>query len=116
MIHKNIRKGITTAKLNEDNSNILFGEIALISIFIGLGSKSWWWGGGIFLALIIALNIRPVAIILMLILSVCWGMIGYGIGTLFDTTGAMVVLALFGFIIGLGVHLSALEWTEDIVS
>ena len=114
MEHQNVRKGITNANFNEENSNVLFGEIAIISILVGVGTQSWWWGGGVFLGLIISLFIKPLAIVLMLLLSICWGVVGYGIGGLFDSNGAMVVLAILGFLIGAGIHFSALEWAEDI--
>ncbi|EGR1594340.1 hypothetical protein D0D72_24080 [Vibrio parahaemolyticus] len=107
------RKGIRQAKINQDNSKILFGEIALISIGLGLATQSWWWGGGVFLGLVTALNIKPVAMIFMCALSLVWGAIGCGIGSLFESIGAMVVLSIIGFMCGLGVHLSALEWTQD---
>ncbi|GGQ06319.1 hypothetical protein [Shewanella litoralis] len=114
MEFNNVRKGISNAKFNEENSKILFGEVALISLFIGLGTQSWWWGGGVFISFLVALQIKPIAIFLMVVLSLAWGGIGYGIGTLFESTGAMVVLAGLGFFIGLGVHLSGLEWSQDI--
>ncbi|MBW1650642.1 MAG: hypothetical protein JRJ44_08230 [Deltaproteobacteria bacterium] len=114
MEYQNVRKGITNAKFNEENSKILFGEIAIISILVGVGAQSWWWGGGIFLGLIVTLSIKPLAFVLMLLFSISWGVVGYGIGNLFGSIGAMVVLAILGFLIGAGVHFSALEWSEDI--
>ncbi|NOH51050.1 hypothetical protein F0262_23810 [Vibrio rotiferianus] len=108
-----VRKGIRNAKLNQDNSNILFGEIVLISIGIGLANQSWWWGGGALIGFLVTLNIKPIALLLMFALSLVWGVIGCGIGSLFESTGAMVVLSIIGFLCGLGVHLSALEWTQD---
>jgi len=50
----------------------------------------------------------------MIVLSIGWGIIGYAIGVAFDSIGAMVVLSILGFLVGAGLHFSALEWTEDI--
>jgi hypothetical protein len=114
MSHQDVRKGMTNANFNEENSNILFGEIAIIAIGIGLITQSWWWGGGIFIGFIIALFIKPIAIFLMIVLSIGWGVVGYAIGAAFDSTGAMIVLSILGFLAGAGLHFSALEWAEDI--
>ncbi len=42
MSSEHVRKGVTNAKFNEEQSNILFIEIGILSILIGLMSKSWW--------------------------------------------------------------------------
>ncbi len=114
MDHKQVRKGITNAEFIEDNSNIMFTEFAIIAVIIGLTTRSWWWGGGSFLGMVFAIFIKPLAIVLVVLLSLAWSAVGYIIGAMFDSTGAMVVLAIIGFLAGLGVHLSAMEWAEDI--
>lgn len=114
MSHHDVRKGMSQSNFNEGNSNILFGEIFIVSIVVGITMQSWWWFGGILLGLIIMLFIRPLAMVLMILLSACWGLIGYGIGSIFNSTGAMIILALIGFLAGLGVHLSGLQWARDI--
>jgi len=40
MSHQDVRKGMTNANFNEENSNILFGEIAIIAIGAGLITQS----------------------------------------------------------------------------
>jgi hypothetical protein len=57
------------------NSNILFAEIALVAILIGVA-----------------------------------------IGNAFESTGAMITLGTIGFLIGLGAHISGLEWAQDIAN
>ncbi len=52
MSSEHVRKGVTNAKFNEEQSNILFIEIGILSILIGLMSTSWWAFGGSFLGLI----------------------------------------------------------------
>lgn len=110
----NVRKGITNAKFNEDNAGILAGEIAIVAIAAGFYFHSWYIGGSLFLGLMIAMFIKPLAILIILALSICWGLVGYFIGVFFESTGAMVVLSILGFLMGLGANLSALEWVQDI--
>lgn len=114
MSHENVRKGITNANFNQEQSGILFGEIFLIAGGLGLYTESWWVFGGLFIGLIIGLFIPFVAIPLMILLSLCWGAIGFGIGTLFGSTAAAAVLGIIGLLAGAGVHMAALEWTKDI--
>lgn len=114
MSSKDVRKGMTEAKFNEENASILFGEIGLIAIGLGLFAQSWWVFGGVLLGLLLAILIPGIAIVLMVAFSLAWGAIGYAIGTLFDSFGASVVLCIIGFLFGLGVHLSALEWAQDV--
>lgn len=112
---RNIRKGFVNAKFNEENSGILIFEIAALAVAVGLWMHSWWWGGGTLLGLLIALQISFLAIILVISLSVVWGVIGYGIGIwLFQSQSAEIVLAIIGLLAGLGAHLSGLAWLRDI--
>lgn len=79
MSSEHVRKGVTNAKFNEEQSNILFIEIGILSILIGLMSESWWAFGGSFLGLIFSLRIKFLAIPLMIVFSLVWGAIGYSI-------------------------------------
>ena len=114
MSHNEVRKGMTNAKFNEEQSGILFGEIFIISSGLGLYTQSWWIFGTTFIGLIIALFIPAIAIPLMIILSIGWGIIGFGIGAIFGSTGASVVLGIIGLLAGLGVHFAALQWANDV--
>ena len=116
MSHDQVRKGITTANFNAQQSGILSTEIIIISIGVGLYAQSWLIFGFTFFALIGALFIPAIAGPFMITLSVLWGVIGYGIGAIFDSTGASIVLGAIGLLAGLGVHFSALQWTRDISS
>ncbi|MEL9552690.1 hypothetical protein J4X41_24570, partial [Escherichia coli] len=97
MSSEHVRKGVTNAKFNEEQSNILFIEIGILSILIGLMSKSWWAFGGSFLGLIFSLRIKFLAIPLMIVFSLVWGAIGYSIGALFESTAASIVLGIIAF-------------------
>ncbi|ART82033.1 hypothetical protein CBP31_04850 [Oceanisphaera profunda] len=109
-----VRKGITKAQFNEDNANILFAEIGITAIAVGVYFQSWFWGGGVLLALMICLFIKQIAILLILVFSVGWAVAGYFIGGIFESSQASIVLAILGFLCGLGANISALEWTKDI--
>jgi len=114
ILSSNVRKGITNAKFNEENSRILFGEIAILSILIGGLSSSWWVFGAVFLGLIAALYVQKLAVILMVAFSLVWGLIGFVIGSMFDSTAASIVLSVLAFLIGFGIHMSALQWAQDV--
>lgn len=114
MSASDVRKGFTNARFNEKNSNILFLEILLIAVAAGVEFESWWVFGGTLLALSVALYIRAVAIPFMVILSVFWGLFGYSIGVAADSIAASVVLGIIAFLMGIGVHFSALQWAKDI--
>lgn len=109
-----VRKGMTQAKFNDENSSIMIGEMMLISAVAGLAASSWWWFGGVFLGFVVAMSIRPLAKVLAFVLSLGWGIVGYGIGMVFDSQAASVVLGLLGFMCGIGMHMSALQWFQDI--
>ncbi len=113
MSDTNVRKGMTNARFNEKNSGILFGEIAIVAIIAGLTYKSWWVFGAVLLGLIIGIVIPGVAIFLAIGFSIAWGFIGYAIGSWFSNE-ASIVLAIIGFLAGLGLHLSAIEWVKDV--
>lgn len=115
-IENDVRKGITNAKFNEENSTILFSQITLLSIGLGIYFKSWWVFGGTILGFLIGLNIKPLAVIICILLSVGWGLVGYGIGLLFESNPASIVLAIIGLLSGLGTNFSGLQWVEDIDS
>jgi hypothetical protein len=114
MSENDVRKGIVNARFNKENSGILALEIVVIAIVAGLVMQSWWWAGGIFFGLFIALLIKPLACFLMILLSLCWGGAGFTLGYLIGSTGAMVVLSLLGFCVGLGAHFSALQYFQDL--
>ena len=89
-----VRKGVSNAHFNEEQSSIFIVEVFVISIVAGLYYSSWWVFGGVLLGLIIAVFIKILSVPLMLAFS--------------------IVLAIIGFLAGLGCHLAAFEWVRDI--
>ena len=108
-----VRAGSTKAKFNEQNSSVLIFEIIIISISVGLYYSSWIYFGVVFFGLLVFSVIKPLATILSIVLSALWGLIGYVIGSHFSHHAA-IVLAVIGFLAGIGAHLSAMQWVSDI--
>ena len=98
MSSNDVRKGMTNAQFNEKQSGILMTEIFIIAVVCGLYFTSWWVFGGV----------------LLVLLSVGWGAVGYGIGSMFGSTGASIVLGVIGLLAGVGSHLGALQWAKDV--
>lgn len=110
-----VRKGVTNAQFNEENSSTLIGEILIIAVIIGIYMKSWWWFGGSLLGLGILICIPYIGALLCFILSLAWGVIGYAIGDgLIGSNAAGWVIGILAFLGGLGVHFSARTWFKDI--
>lgn len=112
-MHSDIRKQIARAKLSEEAFGVIVGEIFLVSAGAGFLAGSWWVFGTALLALLIGFGFRRVAICLVVVFSLIWGVIGALLGLLADLTIASVLLAITGFVAGVGIHLRALEWVED---
>ena len=90
----NVRKGITQAHFNEEQANIVYGELALISIVAGIYFQSWYVGGGSFIGLIILMVIPLLNIALATSLAAAWGGLGYIIGQFISPDASYVIAAL----------------------
>jgi len=111
---KEVRSAIIQSKFNEENSGVLLTEIFIISAACGFIGGSWWVFGGALVLLFVILSVKVLSQIFIVFLSLGYGLVGYGIGFLFDSTGAIVVLSVIGFLCGLGLHLSGLQWLKDL--
>lgn len=109
-----VRRGMTNAKFNEEMSNVLGYEVSFIAISIGLLTKSWWWGGGTFLALMILTWIPSTGKILCVILGIAWGVIGYYAGSYFFSADAGWVIGIILGLCGIGANLAGRQHLEDI--
>lgn len=115
MDSKSVRKGIVDAEFNSGAFGILSIEITVIAIALGVHFESWWIGGGIWLgAIMLSAVSKWFGIVLAIVLSAGWGLIGFGIGAMFENTGAEVVCATLGFVTGLGIHLGAMQYGQDL--
>lgn len=109
-----VRRGVTQAKLNEDAANWFLAEIFLAAAGIGFWAKSWWVFGGVLFALLIASWIPRLAAILAVGFTLFWAAVGWEIGRSIGNLGASVVLAILGLLIAGGLHMSAIEWIQDV--
>lgn len=114
MSMKDVRRGYTQAKFNKEASSWLFLEVFTIAIAMGLYYQSWWGFGGILFAMLIMLNVRVLAIVLLGLLSLLWGGVGWYISSCFWDTSAATVLGIILLLSTGGIHMSALEWVEDL--
>ncbi|MDT9719185.1 hypothetical protein QVE09_09750 [Paenibacillus sp. ClWae2A] len=108
-----VRKGVNEAKESESGANWLFFEIFILSIVFGIYYTSWWVFGGVILGTMIGLMIKPLRIVILVLLSLACGFVGWIIGHWFDSTPASVVLAILFALAAGGAHLWANQWLED---
>ena len=109
-----VRKGVTNAHFNEENSGVLSVEISIIAIIIGICMQSWWWFGGSLVGLFILLAIPYLGAVLCVVLSLAWGVIGYAIGDWLISNAAGWVIGILAVISGLAVHFSGRQWMKDL--
>ena len=114
--HQEVRRGVTQASFNGGSFTIIAIEIAIIAICFGFYFKSWWWGGGIYLTLLAAIQVKILSLPVLLAGSLLWGLAGFLIGSLFGSYAAQIVIGIISFIIGLGIHFSAIEWVDDLTT
>ena len=108
-----VRAGNSQSRFNDDASSLVFTEIAIIAIAIGIGMSSWWWFGGVFLGGAVIMAIPYLNILFALAISAAWGYVAYHIGNTIGQDGANVVLCIIAILVSLSLHLSAIEWTVD---
>ena len=113
MTIRNTRAGFTQAQFNVDASSFVIFEILVIAVAFGIGMKSWWWGGGIFLGGMIVMVTPVLNILFCLAMTAGWAVAGFHIGEAIDQEGANYVIAIIAGLISLGAHLGAIEWAED---
>jgi len=111
----NVRKGITQAKFNEDAVNIIFAEIAILSIAAGIYYQSWYVGGILFVGLLVGFKIKPLAIVLACVFSISWAYGTILIVQIFtDSTAALVVLGGIALLATGGAHMGGIEYVDDL--
>lgn len=109
-----VRRGMTNAKFNDEMSDVLGIEISIVSVAIGFAMKSWWWGGGTFLALIFMALIPSIGTIMCYIFGIAWGVIGYYVGSYLFGDSAGWVIGIIAGLSGIGTNLAGRQYFEDI--
>lgn len=112
-VQNEIRKGVNQAKQSEQGANWFFAEILIISVVAGFYFSSWWVFGGILLGSILLAVNKKARFVLLIILTVGCGAVGWIIGSWFDNLGTSVVLTIISLLISGGYHIWANQWMED---
>lgn len=112
MNQNELKKAISEQKNEEMAFGCISIELFLIPVIIGFSLHSWIaFGISLVVMFVLFLN-RKIAPILSIVLSLGWGVIGYGIGHIFNLSASIVLCILF-FILTYGLHLSAMKHNED---
>ncbi|MEX0299264.1 MAG: hypothetical protein AB3N28_09350, partial [Kordiimonas sp.] len=93
---------------------IVFGEILVLAIATGLYFSDWVVGVGVAIGLIILLQIKVITAIVLILLSVFWGLVAYAIADYFAWgTGATIAVVLIAAAGTGGAHIGFYEWQSD---
>ena len=111
---RDVRAGNSQSRYNDSAINFFIFELLVLSIAVGIGKSSWYWGGGTLLGGMIIIYIPIVNIFFSLLMTYVWGVIGYQIGEAIGQEGANWMIAIIAALISLGAHLGAMEWVQDI--
>jgi hypothetical protein len=112
-MNKDVRKGVTQAKFNEQASGIFFSQVFVSAVAIGLWASSWIVFGVAFVGLIFAATKPQTQKILVLVFGISWGVLAWFLAGIFFGLAAQVVLGILFAMAGLGINLSAIEWVKD---
>lgn len=82
-------------------------EVVILSVIVGALFESWWAFGIVFAGLILTLFFRMLAWLAAIILTLSWGVVGYGIGDLMQDLSASIVLGLILMLISFFIHYMA---------
>lgn len=114
-MHQEVRKGITQAKFNDKAFNVIGAEIFVLAVAAGYLTHSWIVFGVLFIGLLISFQIRKVAIILSVILSIGWGFVAWKVAAIFGISIAgLIVISILATLIGGGYHRASIEYVEDL--
>ena len=109
-----VRAGNAQSRQNEASFGVLSFELIVFSIFGGVYTGSWVVGGGVLVGTLLLLSHPSARILLMLLFSFAWAVLGFLIGGLFDSTGASVTLAVLGLLWGYGIHIQGFQHLDDL--
>lgn len=113
MEHQEVRKAIHQAKYDDKSSTIYFVELAILAVVIGICFKSWAWGLGSYVAILILMQSKIFNSLLAIFFIILWALVGWVIGKEVDGIMTGIFGGILAFIISVGVHFSALTWIDD---
>lgn len=125
------RKGVTQARFNDEAANIIFGEIFILSVVVGIYFNNWYIFGGMIIGFVVCMFIPVINILMGIVLSTSWALIGAAVvcflkdidipdpsnaleflDLVLNNPASQVVAGII-FLSSLGAHLSTIEWIRD---
>ncbi|GAA0715547.1 hypothetical protein GCM10008904_32540 [Paraclostridium ghonii] len=113
MNKQDIRSALGQYEINDKNAGKLSLQIIIVAIALGLWAHSWWIFGIVLIGMFFSLRNKKISRVIVITLSLCWGLVGMLIGAAFDSFAAVVVLGILAFLVGLGINISGLQWFTD---
>ena len=110
----NVRKGVTQSSFNEGAANAVIVEIILLSSALGYFFGNWYVFGGLLIGLGIAFMIPILNIILALIFSLSWGIIGSIIGKPFQNLESIKDVSIDLILSSFSILTSQIKSIEDV--
>jgi len=83
---------------------MVVAEFFLIAFVVGIMTKTWLGFLGTFIGLYALYRFTRLSALLVLALSLYWGVLGFHLGAALGGVAAGALLAVTGFVVGLGVH------------
>lgn len=109
MQRQDFTQGLLRARFHPRYLLGLFAEMAILAVAFGVICKSWQAALLMAAILLFLLYIKPLTLLLVGLLSLGWGLTGFGIGALTGSGLVMVGLSLLGAVGGFVVHWLALK-------
>lgn len=83
---------------------MVVAEFFLVAFVVGIMTKTWLGFLGTFVGLFALYRFTRLSALLVLALSLYWGLLGFHLGAALGGVAAGAMLAIAGFVVGLGVH------------
>lgn len=83
---------------------MVVAEFFLIAFVVGIMTKTWLGFLGTFVGLYVLYRFTRLSALLSFVLSLYWGLLGFHLGAALGGVAAGALLAIAGFVVGLGVH------------
>lgn len=110
------RAGILQAENYSSFSGVIFLEILVLSLALGIYYVSWWVFGGMLFGLTVSLYIYPLNIIIMGILVTGWTIILAGFGYNIGGLPASIIFGIIGFVVAVGAHYASIGALMDLIN
>jgi hypothetical protein len=110
-----VRKGLTQYEFNARFAGLVPWEIITLSIISGIYFSSWWVFILVLIGLLVGIQIPIIASLMMLLFSLPIGLLFFAIGSWIGGLGAAIVLGGLAYWVTFYVHLTSVEYNQDLV-